>query len=50
MIILRSADDGALPMFMRAVDVKYCREAFERFDKDDSGTIDTKVVCLSIFS
>ena len=36
-------DDGALPMFMKAADLRYCRSAFERFDKDNSGTIDTKV-------
>ena len=36
-------NDGALPMFMKAADVRYCRSAFERFDKDNSGTIDTKV-------
>ena len=36
-------DDGAIPMFMKAADVRYCRSAFERFDKDNSGTIDTKV-------
>ena len=32
-----------MPMFMKAADVRYCRSAFERFDKDNSGTIDTKV-------
>ena len=42
-VFLDRQDDGALPMFMKAADVRYCRDAFERFDKDNSGTIDTKV-------
>ena len=39
----KSTQQAQIPKFMSASDVRTCRDAFERFDKDNSGSIDTKV-------